>query len=90
MPVIKLNITLNDALLARADAYAKKNAMSRSGLISMALNEYLEAMSKKPAVADAFSQFGELMKLAMTGKNDTPEFDAAFKALEAASETLKR
>lgn len=90
MPAVKINITLRADLLERADAYADKNATSRSGLIAMALNEYLDAMEKKPVVADAFSQFGTLMKLAMSGKNDTPEYDAAFKALEAAGETLKK
>ena len=37
----KVNITINDELLKRADEYADENYTTRSGLISAAVNEYL-------------------------------------------------
>ena len=38
---MKLQITLDDRLAERCDAYADENYMSRSGLISVALTQYL-------------------------------------------------
>ena len=38
---MKLQISLNDDLLARVDKYADDNYLSRSGLISQALVQYL-------------------------------------------------
>ena len=68
---VKINITLRDDLLERADLYASNNAVTRSGLISLALSQYLDAMQKKPVVADAIGQMGVLLKLAVTGKTDS-------------------
>lgn len=44
----KINISINEDLLTRADNYGQENGLSRSGLISLSLNQYLsgqEAMS---------------------------------------------
>ena len=40
----KIGISMNSDLLSRIDAYAEDNYISRSGLISMACNQYLNAM----------------------------------------------
>ena len=90
MKSVKINITLRDDLLERADLYASNNAVTRSGLISLALSQYLDAMQKKPVVADAIGQMGVLLKLAVTGKTDSAEYDAALKALEASQEALNK
>lgn len=39
---MKVQISLNDKLLERADKYANLNYLSRSGLISLALTNYLK------------------------------------------------
>lgn len=39
----KINISINDDLLARADNFADENYTSRSGLITTALAEYLNS-----------------------------------------------
>ncbi len=44
---MKINVSIDDELVARVDKYAEANYMSRSGLISQALNQYL---SSKEAV----------------------------------------
>lgn len=38
---MKINISLDDELLHRADAYADANYMTRSGLLTQALVQYL-------------------------------------------------
>lgn len=40
---MKLGISLDEDLLKRADAFADKNYMSRSGLISLSLTAYLNS-----------------------------------------------
>ena len=39
---MKVQISLNDKLMERADKYADLNYLSRSGLISLALTNYLK------------------------------------------------
>ena len=38
---MKINISINDDLLSKADSYAEQNFLSRSGLISLALTQFL-------------------------------------------------
>lgn len=47
---MKVNITLNDDLLARVDQYADENGLTRSGLITVALGDYLSAKELTSAI----------------------------------------
>lgn len=47
---MKVNFTVRDELMERADKYAKDNYMTRSGLISLALSEFLNAREMASAV----------------------------------------
>lgn len=49
---MKVQITLDDALMARVDAYADANYMSRSGLLSLAVTQYLNAADVTMAIKD--------------------------------------
>lgn len=49
---MKINITLNDDLLSRIDQYADSNYMSRSGLISLATTQFLNAAEVTTAIKD--------------------------------------
>lgn len=49
---MKVQITLDDALMKRVDAYADENYMSRSGLLSLAATQYLNAVDVTKAVKD--------------------------------------
>lgn len=46
----KINITMDDALLERADNFADNNYTSRSGLISLALRQYLDSQELMQAM----------------------------------------
>lgn len=64
---MKLGITLDDSLVARIDSYADENYMSRSGLISLAVTQFLNASEVTRAVRDlSFS----IRKIADTGQID--------------------
>lgn len=47
---MKINITIDDKLLQRADQYADENGMTRSGLISVALRDYLNTRELSSAI----------------------------------------
>lgn len=64
---MKINISLDDALLAKIDEYASRNYTSRSGLISQALVQYFNTAECLKAVQDV--SFA-LMKIADTGSCD--------------------
>ena len=49
---MKVQITLDDALMERWDAYADENYMSRSGLVSLAVTQYLNANDVTKAVKE--------------------------------------
>ena len=49
---MKLGITLDDDLLKRLDTYADRNYMSRSGLISLAVSQYLNSQEMILAIKD--------------------------------------
>ena len=64
---MKVNITLDDALMMRVDAYADENYMSRSGLISIAVTQYLNSADVTKAIKDMSYC---LRKIADTGTID--------------------
>ena len=47
---MKINITIDDKLLQRADQHADENGMTRSGLISVALRDYLSTRELTSAI----------------------------------------
>lgn len=49
---MKVNITLDDELMHRLDNFADKNYMSRSGLVSLAVTQYLNSNEMILAVKD--------------------------------------
>lgn len=64
---MKVGITLNDELLKRMDNYAKENYMTRSGLISVAVRDYLNSTEASLALV---SLSHSMRKIASTGKLD--------------------
>lgn len=49
---MKVNVTLDDDLMKRVDDFADRNYMSRSGLVSLALTQYLNSNEMALAVKD--------------------------------------
>lgn len=59
---MKINISIDDALIQRVDAYADANYMSRSGFISLACAQYLnqnEALISLAEMANSFRKMAE-------------------------------
>lgn len=64
---MKVGITLDEDLLVRADAFADRNYMSRSGLITIALAQYLNSQEMITAISDMALA---MRKIADSGKVD--------------------
>lgn len=64
---MKVQISLDDALMSRIDSYADSNYMSRSGLISLACTQFLNSADMIRAVCE--------MSLAMQKIADKGEVD---------------
>lgn len=64
---MKVGITLDDKLLQRIDAYADENYMSRSGLLSLAATQFLNAADVSQAIKNLSLA---MRKIADTGKLD--------------------
>ena len=45
----RINITIDEELLKKADVFSKKRFLSRSGLISLALSTYLDSVDNIPS-----------------------------------------
>lgn len=65
---MKVQISLDDKLMKRADTYADLNYLSRSGLISLALTNYLNTNDVVQAIQN--------MSLAMKKIADTGNIDS--------------
>lgn len=52
MASVKINVTVDEKLLNRADVFADDNYMSRSGLFSLALTQYLNQNDLTRSISD--------------------------------------
>lgn len=64
---MKVQLSLDEALMKRVDDYADENYMSRSGLISLATTQFLNAADVTKAVKDMAVC---IRKIADTGEVD--------------------
>lgn len=55
----RVNVSLDDTVLRRADMFSKKSGLSRSSLITVALNTYIDTQEQLP---DVQVQLDELKK----------------------------
>ena len=59
----RINVTLDDLVLKNVDAFCEENSISRSGLISIALTEYINAQKLLPEVRkDIEKQMSDFMQ----------------------------
>lgn len=72
----KINISIDDELLEKIDTLADENYTSRSGFISMGMNEFVK---QKEVIQAVKSMSASMAKIATTGTID----DETLKELEA-------
>jgi len=62
----KLSISMNEQLLERVDKFCEDNFQSRSGLISIALKQYLDGFQMVNSMGRMSDMLQELQKAALT------------------------
>lgn len=84
----KANLTINEDLLSRADAYAKANGMTRSGLVTVALAQYLNAVEMAPAAKEVLVNLANLMQKASGNAMSEDELSEQINDIELAQKRL--
>ena len=84
MKMAKVNVSLPDELLVRLDEYADDNFMSRSGAISMMVNQYLtsrELQAQIKLMSAALQKLSNNVELTDEEKMQLLGFEQIAKAL---------
>lgn len=78
----RINITMDEELLARADAFAQAHSLTRSGLLSMATAQYIDAVEKMPTAQQSMAEFFSIISDAFRAGTSTAQLEARTAALE--------
>lgn len=86
----KLNITLREDLLDRMDNYADENGMTRSGLIAVAVTQYLNAVEAMPSVSKLLDAMSAVTEGLLRGEYTPRDAEAKMSAIRATYEELTK
>lgn len=65
---MKFNVSMNDELFEKLEEEAKKNYLSRSGLVSLAVTKYLQDKQAMEAIGQFPSMLAQLEKMKKDAK----------------------
>lgn len=89
MANVRINMSMDEALLAQVDAYAEAHGLTRSAFLATAAAQYIEADGKAPILrASAADLFG-IISDAFRAGTSTAELEQRTAALEQQLEALK-
>jgi len=83
MASVKLNITLAPELLERTDEYARRNSLTRSGLIALSLSQYLNAVESMPQVNKLLAGLGAVVDGSLRGDLTKEQAEARLAAIQS-------
>lgn len=84
----KVNITVKEELLSRADSYADENGMTRSGLFALALAQYLNSVEAMPSVNKLMASMAAVVDGTFSGVLDPVEAQKRMESIQAAYSLL--
>lgn len=87
-PAVKLNVTIREDLLERTDAFAENNGMTRSGLIAVALTNYLNAMDAMPSTKKLLNAMAAVSDGLLKGEMPMHEAKARMESIRSTYEEL--
>lgn len=76
MAKIKVNVTIEEALLERIDQYADENFMTRSGLVQLAVSQFLSAAEVSKALVDMSAALKAIAARGELSAEDKRQLDA--------------
>lgn len=83
---MKVQLSMNDELVARIDAYAEKNYLTRSGFVSQACTQYLASVEMVQALtgmAKALRQIADVGKVTEEDMRKLEDYERFIKYLQA-------
>ena len=89
-PAKKLNVTIREDLLERMDSYAADNGMSRSGLIAIAVTQYLNAAEAMPSVNKLLSAMAAVSDGVLRGQIEPSEARVRLDAIQMTYDELTK
>lgn len=84
----KLSVTIRSDLLERMDDYADDNGMTRSGLIAIAVTQYLNAVEAMPSVKKMLNAMAAVTDGVLKGDMNPTEAQARLDAIQSTYEQL--
>lgn len=79
----KINISINDELLERIDKFTENNYLSRSGLISLACNQYLITMEAQAMFRSMNVAFQKIADTGVIDEETRRELDEVMRVCNA-------
>lgn len=86
----KLNVTIREDLLERMDNYADENGMTRSGLIAIAVTQYLNAVEAAPSINKLLTAMAAVTEGALSGEMPVQEAQARLDAIQMTYKDLTK
>lgn len=86
----KLSVTIRSDLLDRMDSYAENNGMTRSGLIAIAVTQYLNAIEAMPSVTKLLSAMAAVSESVLKGDISPEDAETRMSAIRATYEELSK
>lgn len=86
----KLSVTIRTDLLSRMDDYASHNGMTRSGLIAIAVTQYLNACDAMPSLNKMLNAMAAVTDGVLKGEMEPREAQARIDAIQATYDTLTK
>ena len=84
----RVQISMDDDVLKKIDAFAKQAALSRSAFLSMAAVDYIAAKEKAPLITSAFSSMAALLDARVKGEISQEDFQLRIDGLDASLKQL--
>ena len=72
---MKLNVSLDDRLAKRMDDFAEENYMTRSGLVSIALTQYLNTQEMISVIKNMSMSLAKIADSKMVTEEDKAEIE---------------
>lgn len=86
----KLNVTIREDLLERMDEFADLNGMTRSGLIAVAVTQYLNAVEAMPSVNKLLAAMSAVSDGVLKGEISPSEAELRLAAIKSTYDELTR
>lgn len=86
----KISISVREDLLERIDVYADNNGMTRSGLISLACSQYLNAVEAMPSVNKLLNAMAAVTDGVIKGDVAPHDARARLDAIQATYDVLSQ